>query len=81
MCPVPVIDPSQTLPDFREDPFLHRAGDLHRYRAIDRDEFDAIRAQVGEKTYEYAMREVEFVPGEYFADPEGTAAALMELPA
>jgi urea carboxylase len=81
MCPVPVIDPSQTLPDFREDPFLHRAGDLHRYRAIDHEEFDTIRAQVGEKTYEYTMREVEFVPGEYFADPEGTAAALMELPA
>jgi urea carboxylase len=79
MCPVPVIDPTQTLPDFREFPFLHRAGDLHRYRPIEREEYDAIRAQVGERTYEYAMREVEFVPGAYFEDPEGTAAALMEL--
>ncbi len=79
ICPVPVIDLSQTLPDFRENPFLHRAGDLHRYRPIDREEYDAIRAQVGEGTYAYAMAEVEFVPGEYFEDPEGTSAALMEL--
>jgi urea carboxylase len=81
MCPVPVIDTSQTLPDFREDPFLHRAGDLHTYRAIDREEFDAIRAQVAERTYEYRMEQTEFVPGDYFADPEGTAAKIMELAA
>ena len=48
ICPVPVIDLSQTLPDFKENPFLHRAGDLHRYRPIDREEYDAIRAKVGE---------------------------------
>src|SRR5204862_486870 len=55
ICPVPVIDLSQTLPDFREDPFLHRAGDLHRYRPVDREEYDAIRAKVGEGTYAYTM--------------------------
>jgi urea carboxylase len=81
ICPVPVIDLTQTLPDFREDPFLHRAGDLHRYRPIDREEYDAIRAHVEDGTYAYAMAEVEFVPGKYFEDPEGTATALMELKA
>ena len=40
---------------------------------------DAIRAKVGEGSYAYAMAEVEFVPGKYFEDPEGTSAALMEL--
>ena len=79
ICPVPVIDLSQTLPDFKENPFLHRAGDLHRYRPVDREEYDAIRAKVGEGSYAYAMADVEFVPGKYFEDPEGTSAALMEL--
>jgi urea carboxylase len=76
---VPVIDLSQTLPDFREEPFLHRALDLHRYRQIPREEYDEIRAKVQEGTYAYGMAEVEFHPGEYFADPEGTAKTLMEL--
>jgi urea carboxylase len=79
ICPVPVIDLSQRLPDFREDPFLHRAGDLHRYRPIDREEYDAIRAKVAEGTHAYDMAEVGFVPGEYFADPEATSRSLMEL--
>jgi len=79
ICPVPVIDLSQTLPDFREEPFLHRALDLHRYRQIPREEYDEIRAKVQEGTYAYGMAPVEFHPGEYFADPEGTARTLMEL--
>jgi urea carboxylase len=79
ICPVPVIDLSQQLPDFRENPFLHRAGDLHRYRPIEREEYDAIRAKVAEGTHAYDMAEVEFVPGEYFADPEATSRSLMEL--
>jgi urea carboxylase len=79
MCPAPVIDLAQRLPDFKEDPFLHRAADLHRYRAVERDEFDEIRAKVQEGTFAYPIAEVEFVPGDYFADPEGTAKALMEL--
>jgi len=79
ICPAPVIDLSQTLPDFKEDQFLHRAGDLHRYRPIEREEYDETRAKVAEGTYAYAIAEVEFVPGRYFDDPEGTARALMEL--
>ena len=79
ICPAPVIDLSQTLPDFRDNAFLHRALDLHRYRQIAREEYDEIRAKVGEGRYAYAMTDVEFVPGEYFADPEGTGRSLMEL--
>jgi urea carboxylase len=79
ICPAPVIDLSQTLPDFKENQFLHRAGDLHRYRPIEREEYDATRAKVNEGTYAYAIGEVEFVPGRYFEDPEGTSRALMEM--
>jgi urea carboxylase len=81
ICPAPVIDLSQTLPDFKEDPFLHRALDLHRYRPITREEYDETRAKVAEGTYAYEIVPVEFHPGEYFADPEGTAKTLMELKA
>jgi urea carboxylase len=79
MCPVPVIDPSGSLPDFKEEPFLHRAGDLHRYTPVDRAVYDEIRAQVDAKTYRYAMADVEFVPRDFYDDPSGTADRLMGL--
>jgi urea carboxylase len=76
-CPVPIIDPAQRLPDFRENPFLCLAGDLHSYRAIDRAEYDAIREQVDAGTYAYDIRPVEFVPQDFYDDPDGTAQRLL----
>jgi len=76
-CPVPIIDPAQRLPDFRENPFLCLAGDLHSYRAIDRAEYDAIREQVDAGTYAYDIRPVEFVPQDFYDDPDGTARRLL----
>jgi hypothetical protein len=43
---VPLYDPSAP------DPILLRAGDHVRFRAIERDEFDAIAASVAAGTYE-----------------------------
>ena len=73
ICPVPVIDLSQTLPDFKENPFLHRAGDLHRYRPIDREEYDDDPREGRRGHLRVRDGEVEFVPGRYFEDPEGTS--------
>ncbi len=44
--PVPLYDPTAA------DPILLRAGDHVRFRAIDREEFDAITASVAAGTYE-----------------------------
>jgi urea carboxylase len=79
ICPGPLVDASQTLPDFRENYTYYRPGDLLRYRAIDRCEYDAIRATVAEGTFRHRSREVEFVPQDWFAAPDATVRRLREV--
>jgi urea carboxylase len=76
ICPGPIVDPAQRLADFREQFTFPRPGDIFRYRAIERAEYDAIRATVGDGTFRYRQREVEFVPHDWFADPDGTVRRL-----
>src|SRR5919201_1566144 len=40
MAPAPIFDPQQKLPDFEDSPVFTRTGDMFRYRAIDREEYD-----------------------------------------
>jgi urea carboxylase len=77
MCPVPIFDPKEELPDFQDSFVVFRAGDILKIRPIDREEYDAIRAEVESKTYRYRMIDVEFDPQAFFADPEGYNAELV----
>lgn len=52
--PVPTFQREQRLPAFKESPALFRAGDRVRFVPIDRDEWDAVEAQVNEGTYEHS---------------------------
>lgn len=79
MAPAPVFDLSQTLPDFAESIVFPQAGDIFRYRAIDRAEFDQVRAQVETKTFRYRIREFEFRPGDFLADPDAVNSELLEV--
>lgn len=79
MAPAPVLDPSMTLPDFTEREVFPRAGDIIRYRAIDRAEFDRTRAEVEAGTFRYRMRDVEFRPAEFLADPDAVNSELLEV--
>ena len=79
ICPGPIVDPAQRLYDFREEYTFPKPGDIFRYRAIERAEYDAIRATVSDGSFRYRIREVEFVPREWFADPDATTRRMVEV--
>ncbi len=58
--PIEIFDPLERSPAFAAGPVLARAGDRHRYVSIEREEYDAIRAQVEAGTYEYQVEEGVF---------------------
>lgn len=58
--PINIFEPEQKNAVFADSPVLARAGDRHRYVAIDREEYNEIRAAVEAGTYEYHFEESEF---------------------
>lgn len=79
ICPKPLVDASQTLPDFTENYTYFRPGDLLSYRPIDRAEYDAIRATVDAGTFRHRSRDVEFVPQDWLSDPDAGVRRLQEV--
>ena len=67
---VPVYDPGGALADLRERFILPQAGDRWKFRPVDVAEYEAVRSEVEAGTYRYRMAEQDFVPMDYFADPE-----------
>jgi allophanate hydrolase subunit 1 len=78
MAPAPIFDPQQKLPDFKDSPVFTRTGDMFRYRAIDREEFDTLRKEVEAGTFRYRIRDVVFEPRRLFEDPWGYNEELLE---
>jgi urea carboxylase len=77
MCALPIFDPKQELPDFQDSFVVFRTGDIIKFRPIDREEYEAIRAEVEAKTCRYRMAEVDFDPATFFSDPDGYNARLL----
>ncbi len=77
--PVEVLDVDQELPDFDESIVFPNPGDILNYRAIDREEYDAIREEVEAGTYEYTYERVEFSPDEFFDAPHEYNDRLVEV--
>jgi urea carboxylase len=76
MCAVPFFDARRRLPDFRDRDWFFRAGDIIQYREVDRPEFDRIRGTVEDESFKYRTSDVEFIPGQWYDDPDGTTASL-----
>jgi urea carboxylase len=70
MSAVPVYDPEERLPDLRGRYILAEAGDRWKFRPIDMDEYNDIRAKVDARTYRYRIIEQEFRPNLYLQDPD-----------
>ena len=70
--PINIFEPQQKNAVFADGSVLAQAGDRHRYRAISRDEYDEIRAEVEAGRYEYQVEEDTF-------DCTGYAAWLESL--
>lgn len=79
LSPTPVLDVTQTMPDFNDSIVFPRAGDILRYRAIDRGEFDTIRTQVEAGKFRYRQRQVEFSPAAFLRDPQAVNDSLLEV--
>lgn len=77
--PVEVFDGDQSLPDFRDSIVFPNPGDILNFRAIDREEYDAIREAVDDDAFEYTYETTEFEPSEFYADPEGYNRELQEM--
>lgn len=74
MLPTPLLQLDQKLPDFKDSPVLARVGDRFRYRSVDREEFDAIKAQCEEGTYRYKIiNDAKFDLNEYEASLKADA--------
>lgn len=58
--PVPVWDPAQRLPAFKDGAILLRAADRVRFAPISNDEYDRVAASVANGCYEY-----DIVPGTF----------------
>ncbi len=54
-----------------------RHGDLIRFRRIDQEQYDEVRALVDAKNWRYHTKPVQFSPSRWTADPDGTNAALV----
>ncbi|MEO8851464.1 MAG: carboxyltransferase domain-containing protein, partial [Allobranchiibius sp.] len=79
LSPTPVLDVKQQMPDFEDSIVFPRAGDILRYRSIDRAEFDTTRVQVESGEFRYRQRDVEFSPAEFLRDPQAVNDSLLEV--
>lgn len=79
IAPAPVFDAAQRLPDFADRITFPKPSDILRYRPIDREEYDATRAEVEAGRFRYRARDVEFEPARYLAEPEVVNSELLEV--
>ncbi len=78
MAPAPMFDPNQSLVDFQEFIAFLKPGDIFKYRRIDRDEFDQIRAEVEAGTFEYRKRDFTFHSDRSLEDPKAYNEEILE---
>lgn len=76
--PVPIFDPQQTLPDFKDFMIFFRPGDIVKFRQVDEPEYREIERQVEAGTYVYRQAPVTFDLEAYEADPDAYNAQLLE---
>lgn len=67
----PIFDKDQRLPDFKDAITFPRQGDIFRYRSVDREEYNKIRAEVEAGTFQYLQKEITFTPKAVLDDLKG----------
>jgi urea carboxylase len=77
--PLPIYDPAQELPDFRDFVCFFEPGDIVKFTAIDRDRYDELRAEAEAGRSSIKRRTVTFSAQEFTADPDAYNARLLEV--
>lgn len=70
MAPAPVLDLSQSLPDFADSIVFPKPGDILNFRSVKQEEFDHIRAEVEAGTFEYKKADITFQSDRALDDPK-----------
>lgn len=79
--PAPIYEPAQRLDYLQDHMVFFRPGDIVRFRAIDRAEYDRMLAEVEEGSFTLNIRPVDFSLDAFLDDPRGYPRTLMEEPA
>lgn len=76
--PMPIYDPKQSISYLRDFMILFNPGDIVKYRAIEREEYEAIGRDVEEGRFEPRIRPVTFSLDAFHVDPAGSNTKLLE---
>ena len=76
--PMPIYDPKQTIAHLRDFMILFTPGDIVKFRAIGREEYEAIQAEVAAGRFTPRIRPVTFSLDAFHADPAASNAKLVE---
>jgi urea carboxylase len=77
--PMPIYDPGQSLPDFEDFVCFFEPGDIVKFTPIDRERYDALRADADAGRLSIRRRAVTFHAEEFAADPDAYNARLLEV--
>jgi urea carboxylase len=77
--PMPIYDPGQSLPDFKDFVCFFEPGDILKFEPIDRDRYDALVKEAEDRTISIRRRDVTFRLAEFLEDPDGSNARLLEV--
>ncbi len=76
--PMPIYDPAQQAAHLQDFMILFNPGDIVRFRAIDRAEYDATLAAVAAGSFQPKLRPVSFSLAAFQHDPDQYNRALLE---
>jgi len=76
--PVPIYDPTQEISYLRDFMIFFKPGDIVKFKSVDRAEYDAVLAAVGDGTFVPLIKPVKFSLEAFKADPAATNAKLLE---
>ncbi|AGI22340.1 hypothetical protein H681_02290 [Pseudomonas sp. ATCC 13867] len=77
--PAPIYDPQQSLGYLKDSMVFFRAGDIVRFKPIDRGEYDQVLASVEAGSFDLRIRPVEFDLDAFLNDPQGCRQRLQEV--
>ncbi|MFT9848750.1 5-oxoprolinase subunit B family protein [Aneurinibacillus sp. REN35] len=76
--PVPVYQPEQKLPEFKDSMFLARPGDIWVHRPIKEHEYYAILSEVENGLYRYRTKAIDFSPIQYAKEHNAYIDSIMK---
>lgn len=77
--PAPIYDPTRQVNYLRDEMCLFKPGDIVKFKAIDREKYDATLEAIEANTFAPKIRPCTFNLAEFNRDIAGTNAKLMEL--